>query len=346
MELPAGLYNVTYAQDMAIVRTRLQWLITVVAGVVLFTVPLYASNYVLGVMNQIGILVIATLGIQILIGYAGQVSIGHAAFFAVGAYTCAILTGKLGCPFVLALICSGISAGIIGALFGGPSLRIKGFYLVMSTLAAHVVILYIIGHWPELTGGMVGLAAPPAEILGFKFNTEPSFYYLVMVVLVIATLAAVNLVRTKAGRAFVAIRDNDLAANVMGINVWYVKLQAFFVGCFFAGIAGGLYAPWIGMLTPTLFPLMNGIWYLGYIVLGGIGTITGAFFGVAVVVILREGLNLLVTSFAPELVTSVTAISDVVFGLVLALTLIYEPRGIAHAWSTFKNYYRLWPLAR
>ena len=343
--LPAGIRSQDYGQDAAIIRTRLQWVLTIGGIILLFCCSLFMGGSTLGIMTQIGVVIIATLGIQLLTGYCGQISIGHAAFVAVGAYTCAILTGTYHLPFLVSLLCAGIVTGLVGLIFGAPSLRLKGFYLIMSTLAAHFVVMYVIVHWTSMTGGASGYIVPPATIGPIIFDSDQEYFYLAIGFLLICTYLAKNITRTRLGRAFIAIRDNDLAANVMGINVWLVKLEAFFIGCFFAGIAGGLWAHWLGCLSPALFSLMAGIWYLGYIIVGGIGSITGVYFGVLLIMLMKEGLSRLMPLFGAGLIPLIPPLTDIMFGLIIILILILEPRGLYHRWEMFKSYYRLWPLA-
>jgi branched-chain amino acid transport system permease protein len=342
---PGGVYKTTYEQDFGVIRTWLQWGWLIAALLFLALSPLFLPGHILGLMTQMGCMIVATLGIQILTGYAGQISIGHAAFLCAGAYTAAILMSSLHLPFMLALIGAGLGAGLIGVLVGAPGLRIKGFYLVMATLAGHFIIIYTAMRWKSLTGGAVGMDFPTAEILGLSFNTEARQFYLVMVVLIMATFAALNIARTRLGRAFVAVRDNDLSANVMGINVWLVKFQAFFIGCFFAGIGGALWAHWATYFTPEMFTLMQSIWFLGYIIIGGLSSIVGCFFGVILVMGLKELLARVVPALDPDLALTVGPATDIFFGLIIILMLIYEPRGLAHRWEKFKTWYRSWPLA-
>lgn len=347
--LPCGTRNFKYASDMAIFRTKAHWALLVLLFVVLFTAPLYLGNYWLGVVNLIGITLIAATGLSILTGYCGQLSIGHAGFIAVGAYTSAILTNRLELPFLVGLICAGLVAGLVGVVFGMPSVRVKGFYLAITTIAAQFIIIWVINHW-GLTGGFVGIEVPYASIGGLVFRSQTSQFYVIMVVVVIVIFLAKNIARTRVGRAFIAVRDNDLAAEVMGVNLFYYKLLAFFIGCFLAGIAGSLMAHWIGFMNAEQFTLTESILYVGMIIIGGLGTTIGPIFGVILIRLLQQVLTI---QFVPFLESSVTALPSgfasgvmpMLFGLVIVLFLVLEPRGIAHRWELFKAAYRLWPFS-
>lgn len=347
MQLPCGVYNESYEQSKAVVRTGLQWFLVLAApAIFVFVSYFFASNYLISLFILIGITIIATLGLQLLVGYAGQLSIAHAAFMGVGAYTSSILTYKLGLPFWVALPCSMCMSGAVGLVFGGPSLRLKGFYLLMATFAAQFLITYIFRNWTAVTGGTSGINAPAPTIGPWILNTDKDYFILVMLCLLIATIVAKNLTRTKVGRAFVAIRDNDLAAEVMGINVGYYKLLAFFISCIFAGLAGSLYAHWRLTTVPDSFDLMASIWFLGYVIAGGMGSISGTFFGVIFIIGLTEVLRWITGPLSvavPEMTTWILALRPIVFGIVIILFLIFEPRGLAHKWGVFKTYYRLWP---
>jgi branched-chain amino acid transport system permease protein len=276
-------------------------------------------------------------------------SIGHAGFIAVGAYTSAILTNRLELPFLVGLICAGLVAGIVGLIFGIPSVRVKGFYLAITTIAAQFIIIWVINHW-GLTGGFVGIQVPYASIGGLVFRSESSQFYLIMVIATLGVFFAKNLARTRVGRAFIAIRDNDLAAEVMGINLLYYKLLAFFIGCFFAGIAGALLAHWIGFLNTEQFSFTESILYIGMIIIGGLGTTLGPILGVVFIRILQQMLTVELVPFLESTFTMfpagfATGVTPMLFGLVIVLFLILEPRGLAHRWALFKAAYRLWPFS-
>jgi branched-chain amino acid transport system permease protein len=334
---------------MAIMRTKTHWVLFFSFLVLLFAAPLYLNNYWLGVFNLLAITVIAATGLNILVGYCGQLSIGHAGFMAVGAYTAAILTNRFELPFLVGLICAGLMAGIIGLIFGLPSVRVKGFYLAITTIAAQFIIIWVINHW-GLTGGFEGIRVPYASIGGFVFRSEASQFYLMMVITVLGIFFAKNLARTKVGRAFIAVRDNDLAAEVMGINPLYYKLLAFFIGCFYAGIAGALYAHWAGSLYAEQFSFTESILYVGMIIIGGLGTTLGPILGVVGISLLKQFLTVGVVPFLENTFTMLpsgfaTGVAPMVFGLVIILFLILEPRGLAHRWSLLKASYRMWPFS-
>ena len=348
MDLPAGTRNYTYAEDMTIFRTRTHKFLLFVLIAVLFTAPAWFGGYWLSVANLIGITIISVTGLNILTGYCGQLSIGHAGFMAVGAYTSAILTTRFGVPFLAALLSAGIIAGAVGMIFGIPSLRVKGFYLAISTIAAQFIIVWVAKHW-SLTGGAAGMDVIPASVLGLQIRTPTEKYYLVLAITIIGIYVAKNIARTRVGRAFVAIRDNDLAAEVMGINLFRYKLTAFFIGCFYAGIAGALLAHISFTTSPDYFPFLDSVLFIGMIIIGGLGTTIGPILGVLAIRLL----NVLVTQLSPALQTAfpglppgfTSGIAPLVFGLAIILFLIFEPRGLAHRWTIFKSAYRLWPFS-
>jgi branched-chain amino acid transport system permease protein len=349
MDLPSGTRNYDYATDMAVLRTKTHWAFFIGLLLLVFTAPLYLGNYWLGVFNLIGITIISITGLNILLGYCGQLSIGHAGFMAVGAYTTGVLTGEFGIPFPIGLLCAGLTAGLIGIIFGLPSVRVKGFYLAITTIAAQFIIIWVINHWTSVTGGFMGMNVRPASLFGFVFRSESSQYYLIMVIVALCIFLAKNLARTKVGRAFIAVRDNDLAAEVMGINLLYYKLLAFFIGCFLAGIAGALYAHWTGFLNGENFTLTDSILYIGMVIIGGLGTTIGPILGAVVIRLLQQGITFMspfVEKAIPALSTGFTiGLGPMVFGLVIILFLILEPRGLAHRWALFKAAYRLWPFS-
>lgn len=344
--LPCGIYNETYAQDMAIIRTRTHCGITIAAILIAISLPTFLSAASLQLVNKIAIYILAGIGLNILVGYAGQISMAHASFMAVGAYT-SVLLYKTGIPFIVGIVCSGLTAGGLGIIVGFPSVRIKGFYLILATLAAQFIIIYIIEHW-TLTGGMFGLSTDRPMIFDIDLGTDKAFYLFTLFVLLAGMVFAQNLTRTRTGRAFIAVRDNDLAAKVMGINILWYKLLAFFIGCFYAGVAGALIGHWMGAVTPQMFGINQSIWFLAYILIGGLGSNVGPFMGVPILILISEALTRLTSSLSmsfPGLLTVIVPLHDLIYGLAIVVFLIFEPRGLAHRWNIFKVAYRLWPFS-
>jgi len=352
MSLPAGTCNETLDQDMAIVRTRLQWGILITSLIVLFTIPLYVNSLGLNFINYLGISIIAALGLNILTGLCGQFSVGHAAFMMVGAYVSTWCTIHFGLPYWIGLPLGALAAGGVGMVFGAPSLRVKGFYLIMATMAAQFIIPWVIKNvQPEWTGGNFPMAVPVPTIGDIKIKTEIQWFYIIIPLTVLGIFCAKNLSRTRMGRAFIAIRDNDLAAEVMGINTFKYKVIAFFISSVYAGIAGSLMATWMRTVSYTYFEFDVSIWYLGIIVVGGLGSVFGAVAGA----IFIRGFDYAIPIFIQwaagvfpilNLNTDIgTAAKPVLFGLVLLIFILFEPRGIAHRWEIFKAYYRLWPFS-
>jgi branched-chain amino acid transport system permease protein len=346
MGLRTGTFHENYAEDMATVQSRLQWGTLAALLAFLCAYPLFASDRTLTILTTIGIAVISVHGLSILTGYCGQISIGHSGFMAVGGYTSAVLCAKLGWPFWAALPCAALAAGIAGLIFGLPSLKIKGFYLIMATIAAQFIIIWIIIQLRSITGGTDGLLVPRPMIGSIVLSSKTNFYYLVLGFVVLATITAHNIVRTRAGRAFIAIRDNDLAAEVMGVSLWAYKLQAFFIGCVYAGLAGSLLVHYVSFASIEQFPFMDSVWYLGMLIVGGMGSTAGAIFGVVALKLLDELVTIagpiLAAAVAPQAAASLAIMSH---GLVIIIFLIFEPRGLHHRWEMIKAYFRLWPFS-
>ena len=347
---PSGIFDERYEQDIAVIRTKAHWGILFVGLGLLCFLPWVVTPHYLSTINHIGIAIVAAHGLSILTGYTGLISIGQAAFMAVGAYTAGILATQAGWPFWATIPMSGLSAGVVGMIFGLPSLRVKGFYLAMATLAAQFIIPWLIDHVRvDITGGVFSLVVPPPKIFGFVFNGQLKMFYLIMPIAALMTFLAKNIVRSGIGRAFISIRDNDLAAEVMGVNLFRYKLLSFFVCSFFAGVAGALWAYWMRSVNASHFSLTESVWYLGMIITGGLGSTVGAVIGVIYVAMLDE-IAQVVAPLAGLIFKGIgtgseLAFQPILFGLGILLFIIFEPRGIAHRWEIFKSYYRLWPFS-
>jgi branched-chain amino acid transport system permease protein len=346
--MPSGLFHEKYETDERIFQTLFVkvWLFILLAGCVLF--PFVASAYMISIMTEVGIAVIACHGLNILTGFTGQISLGHAAFMGVGAYTASILISKAGVPFIFALPAAGAMAALVGMVFGIPSLRLRGLYLAIATIAAQFIIEFVIRRWDRLTGGVEGMYVDPATLGPLHFNHPLHLYYLTFVLTVAVTLAAKNIVRARSGRAFVAIRDRYLAAEVIGVNLFKYRLLSFAVSSFFAGIAGALMAQYLEVITHESFSIHQSIDYLAMCIIGGLGHILGGIFGVAFWFILARILEWVTTtlnSAFPDHITWFVSIREIVFGVTIIWFLIFEPDGLAARWRTIRAYWKLWPFS-
>lgn len=363
---PAGVFDTDYAQDIALHRTRAdRWracggfaallLLPLLTDAGPFGLSLISTTWI-GTINRIAILVIAVQGLNLLVGYAGQISLGHAAFMAVGAYSAALLARLLGTPFWLAIPLAALVTGGVGLVFGLPSLRVKGFYLVMATLAAQFIIPWVIRNpLAAWTNGTRPLEVPVPMLGAISFASDGAMYYIIVPLAVGLMLAARNIIRTRIGRAFISIRDNDLAAELFGINSFSIKLQAFFLSALYAGVAGALLAFSRNSITVEQFELDASIELLAMIIIGGMGYPLGALFGAASVILLRDSLIPAVTPALRQLLPTLlpfvsavnidTALNPILFGLALIVFLVVEPRGLAYGWEMLRLSWKLRPFA-
>src|SRR5210317_263842 len=297
--LPCGIHYETYEGDMAYIHTRAQWVCFILFLVVLMFLPYILSVRFIAMVNMAAMICIAVVGLQITTGYAGLINLGQSAFMGMGAFVCGSLAVNFNLPFWITIPAGGLGGAILGAIFGIPALRIKGFYLAMTTIAAQVIFPLIIMHMPDnWFGGAIGLSIDPAQLGGITFDSDTSLYYLIMITAIIMIFFAFNLVRGRTGRAFVAIRDNDIAAEIMGVNLLFYKTLAFAIGAMYAGVAGGLWAYYLRFVGADQFTLYFSVWYMGMLIVGGLGSILGAIMGVIFIRALLE----LITYLAPVLV--------------------------------------------
>ncbi len=348
---PCGNFKESYKDELTIFETDFGrfWLAS--GLIILFAViPFISSAYSLYVLNTIGIYIIAAIGLNILIGYTGQISLGHGAFFGVGAYAGAILTTKVGFPFWAALPSAGVITAIIGMVFGLPSVRLKHLYLTIATLAGQFIIEYVMIQWGDLTGGAEGISILGATLFGLDLAKDRTFYYVIFICAVFLTWTAVNLVRTRYGRAFIAIRDNDRAAEGMGIPIFGYKLLSFAISSFYAGFAGALYAFYTISITPEPFNLWLSIVFIAMIIIGGLGSIPGSIFGAIFIVALGEILShiteyLMNVGASAGFAITIAPLREFVFGLAIVLFIIFEPKGLAEVWRIVRSSFRLWPFS-
>jgi len=312
----------------------------------LIVFPFTAGQYFLYTANLCGIAIIGALGLNILSGFTGQISLGHAAFLAIGAYASTILSVKLGFPYWVSLPLAGFISALSGLIIAIPCLRLRGLYLAIATFAFHFIVEYVIVHWDSMTNGTGGLTVPEASIFGFVFDSDRKIYFLILFLVIFAILFAKNLFRTEAGRAFIAIRDNDISAQVIGIDITRYKVLSFMVSSFYAGIAGGLYALTLSFIGPEHFTFLMTIEYLAMILVGGVGTIAGTVFGAIFMTMLPEGIRLLrdiLSQDFPFLITRMADLQASCYGLVIILFLIFEPTGLFGMWVRVRNYWKGWP---
>src|SRR5512138_56537 len=343
-----GDFRETYREDMAIFETRFARVLLLVFLAALAFAPQVASSFWMDVLNRILIAVVAATGLNILTGFTGQISLGNAAFLAVGAYSTAFLAGRMHLPFFLVIPGAGLLTAGVGMIFGIPSLRLKGLYLAVATLAAHFVVEFTASHWDSVTGGVNGISVPAAHFGAFEFSGDRHLFYLLLPVTVLLLLFAKNLFRTKTGKAFVAIRDQDISAEVMGVNVFKYKLLSFGVSSFYVGVAGSLLAYQAGIISPENFPISVAIDQLGMIIIGGMGSILGSIFGAVFITLLPEVLRLgagALSDTFPKLVDLFAPLRTGMFGLAIVLFLLFEPDGMAARWHTMRNYWKLYPFS-
>ncbi len=301
-----------------------------VLGLVVYS-QLVAGNFVVYLLTNVALFVIAAVGLNLLVGFTGQISLGHAAFLALGAYA-HIIVYRQGAPLPVAALIGASVAGVFGLLIGIPALRLKGPYLAIATLGFQVTVDQVLGRWEGLTGGRMGLGVPAPEVAGVSLE-EPRVYFLVcFLAATLVVVGARNLTRSRVGRAFVAIRDNETAAEAMGVGLVAYKTMAFAVSAFITGLAGALYAHLVDRINPSTFSLIMSIELLVMVLIGGLGSVLGSVLGASFLVLL------------PHLVASFRDYQSILVGLILIAVLLFEPMGMRGRWLRIKYYFKAWPF--
>ena len=359
--MPCGDYHQNYSDDQG------WWQTNVVKGkmillllIVFVGFPLFLDEYWIGVANMIGYTIIGALGVQLLIGYAGLITLGHAAFIAVGAYTSTILMLQFpwpeflvnwGLAYPISILIAAILAGLWSVLFGLPCVRVKGFYLILTTMAAQFITVdFILTQYVSQIGGRgQAFSLPPGTIkIGPWFiDTDVKVYFVMIILLTLTVMIMSNLLRTRVGRAWVAVRDNDIAAETLGVNIIWYKLLNFFVAGCIAGVAGAFWVANLAALSPEHFPWFWSLWLVGCILIGGAG-IDGAIFGSIFMVMVVEILQMLAvpaSAIYDRILFDFAFFKEMIFGLAICAFLIYEPRGLSYRWWQTKNYFNLWPFS-
>ena len=350
----------TYFEDVRLFDSwgEVVWFLVLLGALAVF--PFLAGSYYTYVLGYAAIHVLVALGLNILVGYTGQISLGHAGFFGIGAYATVLLMNKLGLPFLLALPAAAFIAAIFGFLLGLPALRLVGPYLAIATLGFGLTVEAVFEKW-EFFGGSNGPPVPDFPLLfSGGLSRDQNIYYFIMILTVAGTIAARNLIKTRVGRAFVAIRDSDIAASSMGVNLTYYKTLAFAVSAFFTGLAGGLFAFHLGQIDPTTFNMMLSFLFLAMVVVGGVSSILGSIMGALLISYLNlrlKGVQLDdfaaipfigsgVAGFleANFMETGMSNIRFIVYGLIMVLIMIFEPLGLYGFWIRAKRYLKTWPF--
>ena len=341
-----AVFHETFRSEARLWDSTTQRRLMAVFVVALFTMPLWASDYALAMACIVGIHVIATLGLNLTTGNAGLISLSHGAFLGVGCYTVAYL-GKMGLPFWLTLPAAGLITAALGIIVGLPSLRVKGIYLAVATLAAHFVLSFIFREWDSMTGGVPGTSIPRANLFGFVFVGDRRNFFLIFAVAFVAALAARNLARSHFGRAFVAVRERDFSAEILGVHLLRTKLLAFAIGAFYAGVAGGLLGYFYGAITPDYFVLTLSVFYLAAVIVGGLGSVLGSVLGALFMTFVPEALRLIAhasSQWFPDVAGLLLPLGQVVFGALIIGFLLFEPHGLAAIWARIRRTFHLWPF--
>ena len=346
----AGQFKTSYAADQAIFPIRQDQIgLAIILLIGYVVIPMTANEYWLrSIMVPFLVYSLGAVGLNILTGYAGQISLGAAAFMMVGAYSAYNLAVRLGLPFYIYLPLAGLISAAVGIVFGLPSLRIKGFYLLVTTLAAHYFIEWLFtnfmwfANWSQ--SGVI--TPPPMELFGYTLDTPKARYYVTLVIVTLMTLAAKNMVRGAAGRAWMAVRDMDVAAEIIGIPMLKTKLLAFAISSFYLGISGALFAfLYLGSVDVQAFGLPRAFSILFMVLIGGLGSIVGSFFGSAFIELIPFGLNNISAMFGGAIDGNMLFnLERLIFGALIVGILIFEPLGLARLWQISKEKLRLWPF--
>lgn len=343
-----GDFRTSYEKDMEILQTPATKIGVAAFLAFLLAVPFLVKGEYLWISMQIVIAVVGAVGLNILTGFTGQISLGQGAFLGVGAYTSAFITAKMGLPFWVGVPAAGVVTAVAGMLFGIPSLRLKGLYLAIATLASQFILEWVFLRWEPVTGGSYGMVVPRPSIGEYVFESDRSYFYIVLAIAVLMVLFAVNLVRTRTGRAFMSVRDHYISAEIMGINLFKYRILSFAVSSFYAGVAGALYGHSLKFVSSEQFGIGVSVTYLAMIIIGGLGSILGSIYGAVFMILLPQFVTVLtnwIGASYPNIEQVVIALEQGIFGAIIILFLIFEPDGLAHRWKMAKAYWKLYPFS-
>jgi branched-chain amino acid transport system permease protein len=346
MPFASGYFRTSYTRDLRLVDTRAQVASLAVFVALLAAYPFVASPFLLDLANQFFLASIGAVALMLLTGYAGQVSLGHAGLLAAGAFTVGILFKELNAPFWVTLPAAAAVGALLGVVFGLPSLRLRGLYLAVSTLALYFVVAYVGSEYETKRGFSTGIVVDPPAI-GTLAVSDPRVWYFVLFAGATGTVVlALNLLRARTGRAWRAIRDHETVAEALGISVPAYKLAAFVVSSMLTAVAGALFAYYRGFVSAEAFSLFLSIQYVAMVIIGGMGSILGAVLGAAFVTLFPYAIEALIESLpTPERYANmVFALNYAAFGLVMVLFLLFEPEGLVGIWRRVRDWFLLWPF--
>lgn len=338
------IFKKSYRQDVDLFSHGGQRFWYGLLAIAVLAAPLVLDSFYLGELALVYIYAIAGIGLMLLVGYTGLVSLGHAAFLAIGAYTHAYLLSK-GLPLPISLIAAGLFTAAVGAIVGLPAMRMTGIYLAIATLAFAVIVEQVIAHWESVTGGYRGMPVQDGGIIGINLSDGRPFYYLCLLITMAGLLAALNILRGPTGRAMIAVRDSEISARSMGIDLARTKSVAFALSAGFTGLAGGLFAHKLGYLAPDAFTLLTSIQLLLMVVVGGLGSMHGVFFGAIFIGLLPQGIAIMRDTLPPA-IGQLPGLEPGMFGVILVLFLIFEPQGIYGRWRKIRQFFEEFPLYR
>jgi len=338
------VFKTSYRQDMALWRHSGDLFWYGLLALALLAIPMLMGEFYVGELGGVFIFAVAGVGLMLLTGYTGLVNLGQAAFLGIGAYTNAVLL-HAGVPFAITLPAAGLVSALAGAAIGIPTLRMTGFYLAIATLAFGAIIGTVFQKWTAVTGGFDGFAVPTPSILGFPIEGATGIYYLSLAVLVFTLWLAANILRSPLGRAMVAIRDSEISAQSMGINLALYKTIAFAISAGITGLAGALFAHYVRYLAPDAFDILLSIQFVTIVLVGGLGSLHGAIFGALFVRLLPQAIAI-VRDDLPFGIGRMPGLEPSLFGLILVLCILFEPCGIYGRWLKVKRYFQAFPFHR
>ncbi len=342
----SGYFSTDYRRDIGLLRTRFERIAFVLFGIAAIAWPFYASPYQLDLACQVSLASIGALSLMLLTGYCGQISLGHAGLLAAGAYTVGIMVREINAPFWVTLPTAAVVGGVLGIIFGLPSLRLRGLYLAISTLALHFVVVYLGQEYETKRGYSTGIVIDPPSLGGWEITNNRVWYFILLGSAALTLLLCVNLMRSKTGRAWRAIQTHETVAEALGISVARYKLLAFVISSSITAVAGALFAYYRGFVSVEAFSIFLTIQYAAMVIIGGMGSLLGALLGALFVTLFPYLIEtvLLKLPGAQRYAGEVFAVNYAAFGLVMILFLVFEPLGLVGIWRRIQSYFVLWPF--